>query len=508
MGGGYIIKTLMEDRELLQEYVERHSENAFEELVRRHVDLVYATAFRQLGESQAAEDVAQSVFILLARKAKFIREGNALPGWLYRAACLTAASTRRTERRRYQRETEAMNQIDAPTEPGPKWEDIAPLLDEAMQRLNQTEQNAIVLRYFQDRNWQEVSAALQLKEDAAQKRVSRALEKLRAHLIRRGVAASTTVIASLMAAHAVQAAPAGLVSTFTAASLAGATAGAPGLISTLIETILMKKTTCMLLGAALVAAVTIPLVVSKAGPPGAAAAVSPASLRQGLVLHFAFDEAEPGDKVTDGSGAGNDGRVVGAKWTAGGKQGGAFQFASPNQYIQVPNQASLNPAQITLAAWIKTSRNDDTWRRIFDKSYTHGYALSVGGGHTPGSLFKGRAVMELGWDLKTDTWSDQPVTDGQWHHVATTYNGTEEFIYVDGVRQQQVARWPGKVTTNAFDLTIGINRVNPNPQYDEVGASFEGLIDEPMIWNRALSETEVAFLFNSQNGTPAGTGSR
>jgi DNA-directed RNA polymerase specialized sigma24 family protein len=122
------MKTVMEDRELLREYVERHSDKAFAELVKRHVDLVYATALRHIGESHAAQDVAQSGFILLARKAKFIREGNALPGWLYRATCLSAASTRRTEQRRLRREEEAMSRAELQADPSPHWEAVAPLL--------------------------------------------------------------------------------------------------------------------------------------------------------------------------------------------------------------------------------------------------------------------------------------------------------------------------------------------------------------------------------------------
>ena len=96
------------------------------------------------------------------------------------------------------------------------------------------------------------------------------------------------------------------------------------------------------------------------------------------------------------------------------------------------------------------------------------------------------------------------MTDGQWHHLVTTYDGAAECLYVDEVRQRWVARWGGSVPANTYDLTIGINLVDPNPKYGEVGSSFDGLIDEPMIWNRALSEKEIEFLYQSQGGTPAG----
>jgi len=183
------------------------------------------------------------------------------------------------------------------------------------------------------------------------------------------------------------------------------------------------------------------------------------------------------------------------------KRGGVFQFVSSNQFIRVTNNNSLNPARITLAAWIKTSHHDDIWRLIFGKSWANGYVLGVGGGYTAGNTFLGKAIAEIGMKLnnyKGTTSSDQVITDGQWHHVVATYDGAEECCYVDGVPQQQVARWEGRVPANEHDLTLGINLADPDPQHNEVGVSFDGWIDEPMIWNRALSPEEVTFLFQSQ----------
>jgi hypothetical protein len=224
-------------------------------------------------------------------------------------------------------------------------------------------------------------------------------------------------------------------------------------------------------------------------------------MHERLVLHYTFDQAEPGARVTDRSVAGNHGRVSGASWTAAGHRGGAFQFAPPNQFIVVPNSPSLNPSNITLSAWIKTSRQDDIWRRIFDKSWTNGYALSVGGGFTPGNTCKGKAVAEIAMKVnkhKGIAFSDQPVTDGQWHHLVATYDGAAECFYVDGALQERVAKWEGGVPATSFDLTLGINLVDPNPKYGEVGSSFDGLIDDPMIFNCALSAGEVAALFRAQ----------
>ena len=125
------MKTVMEDRELLCEYVERQSEQAFAELVRRHVDLVYSAALRTLGDKALAEETAQTVFVHLARKAATIRQGNALGGWLYRVARRQAANVVRSERTRRQREMEAVNEADLLCGTTDAWESLAPALEES-----------------------------------------------------------------------------------------------------------------------------------------------------------------------------------------------------------------------------------------------------------------------------------------------------------------------------------------------------------------------------------------
>ena len=257
----------MEDRELLREYVENRNDAAFADLVQRHLDLVHSTALRRVGESQMAKDVAQAVFIQLARKAPSIRQGNALPGWLYRATCYEAASAIRAEQRRRQRETQAMNWLESRDESSSVWVAIAPLLDDAMTKLGRADQDAVVLRFFRERSWREVGTALGISEDAAQKRVARALETLRSHFARRGVKVASGALGTTLAAHAVQAAPAGIGSSLASAALAAAAAGSPGFITDLTHALLMSKSTACLLAVLGVGVVLLPFVMMRHSAP-------------------------------------------------------------------------------------------------------------------------------------------------------------------------------------------------------------------------------------------------
>jgi RNA polymerase sigma factor (sigma-70 family) len=206
------------DNELLRQYAEGHSETAFETLVTRHVNLVYSAALRKTGNFHAAQEIAQAVFIILAKKAGALRQRTVLSGWLYQAARLTAASFLRNQIRRVRREQEAsMEPFSAGPEP---WPQLAPLLEEAMGRLNEKERNAVVLRFFEGKSFQEVGTALGGSENAAKKRVAYALEKLRHFFAKRGVNSTTAIIAGAISVNSVQAAPAGLAQTISATALA------------------------------------------------------------------------------------------------------------------------------------------------------------------------------------------------------------------------------------------------------------------------------------------------
>jgi len=488
------------DIALLNEFAGQNSESAFAELVRRHINLVYSVALRFTGNDGDAKDVTQAVFIILARKASGLSDHTVLTGWLYETTRFTAKRLLRTQARRRAHEQEAVMQshLDGPGHDD-LWRQLEPHLEAAMSRLGERDRTLLALRFYENKSGAEAAALLGIREEAARKRTNRALEKLRGYFARQGVAASPTVIISLMTAHAIHAAPAGLASVVTAGSLAGAAAsGSLGLASLTIKMMLMKKTTAVALTMiAFAALVTVPVTLATVKRAKANAPVTVKSLREGLVLDMPFEHDETFGAVTDRSGRGNHGRVSGAQWTPDGKNGGAYVFAAEGDEIVVSNNAALNPKQLTLAAWIKTATGDHYWRRIFDKSYGKGFALSVAG-DDQGRKWYGQVSMEIGPGAHCAI-TTKRVNDGQWHHVAMTFDGTEELIYVDGQPQGKF-HWgqPGSVGATDFNLVIGCNRSNLAKSEDDLGVSFRGMIGQPMMWNRALSEKEVAFLCQSQ----------
>ena len=216
-----------EDHQLLHDYAHDRSESAFSELVRRHVDLVYSAALREThGDGAMAEDITQTVFAELARKASLLCGHPALAGWLYTCVRRMSANARRSNDRRQRREQEVhtMNELLSADSTESSWRQIEPVLDDAVHELSETDRAAVVLRFFEDRSHKEVGLALGLSESAARKRVDRALESLRDLLTRRGVTIGASGLIVLISTNAVHAAPVGLAITIsTAAALTGTT---------------------------------------------------------------------------------------------------------------------------------------------------------------------------------------------------------------------------------------------------------------------------------------------
>ncbi len=210
------------DLDLLRQYAREGMEDAFTALVNRHLDLVYSAALRQVGSAALAEEVAQSVFTDLARNALRLKPDTLLTAWLYQVARRTAIDVVRKESSRQMRERIALELADMKTN-GAEWTQIGPLLDEAMEALPEADRSAILLRYFENRSLREVGQTLGMSEDAAQKRVSRAVERLRGFFSKQGLTVGAGGLAALLSANAVESSPVGLGATISAAAaLSGA----------------------------------------------------------------------------------------------------------------------------------------------------------------------------------------------------------------------------------------------------------------------------------------------
>ncbi|MEI2723269.1 MAG: sigma-70 family RNA polymerase sigma factor [Verrucomicrobiota bacterium] len=211
------------DPQLLRDYTERHSEAAFTELVRRHVDLVYSAALRMVCDAHLAEDVTQGAFVALAQNARQLTDHPVLSGWLHRTTQNLASKAVRSDVRRRAREQEAaaMNELLS-AEPDAVWEHIAPHLDAALGELGEADRDALLLRYFERKSASEMAQTLGISDEAAQKRVSRAVERLREFFAKHGITVGASGLGVVITANAVQAAPVGLAVTIsTAAALAG-----------------------------------------------------------------------------------------------------------------------------------------------------------------------------------------------------------------------------------------------------------------------------------------------
>lgn len=251
------------DHELLRRYSSEKSDEAFKALVSRYVKLVYSAALRQVRDPHLAEDVTQSVFVLLARKANALTNQTVLSGWLYRAAGYVASDALRAERRRKKREEIAMQPFFEGKEQS-SWAEIEGVLDEAMDALGKQERDFVLLRFFENRSLREIGEVMGVSEDAAQKRVGRALEKLRELLVRRGAKLTSAGLGAALVNYSCQAAPVSVAGLIAAGS--GGSAAAVGITfftKAAIDFMPMTKLKMAAAAAVLAVAVSTPTMIQR-----------------------------------------------------------------------------------------------------------------------------------------------------------------------------------------------------------------------------------------------------
>jgi RNA polymerase sigma factor (sigma-70 family) len=214
---------MRDPQELLREYAETGSDLAFRQLVEDYINLVYSTACRLVGgDAHLAEDITQEVFVHLSQKARKVSQQPGLGGWLHRDTCFVAARARRARQRRQARERQAMLMNTLTDHTATNIEQLAPVLDEAVDLLAGKDRLAITLRFFEQRDYRSIGLALGTNEDAARMRLNRALEKLQFILKKRGVVVSAAALVGALSTGAVSAAPSGLAGTVAGSVLAGA----------------------------------------------------------------------------------------------------------------------------------------------------------------------------------------------------------------------------------------------------------------------------------------------
>ncbi len=274
------------DQALLRQYVQQRSEAAFTKIMRRHYSLVYSTCKREVGDADLAADAAQVVFMLLARRASTLRGGTGLAGWLFQTACFASKNALRREQRRVQRERKGheMLQHEQPGEnhtPGGVWEAVEPHLHDVLTRLTPDDREAILLRFFEEYSLAEIGLRLEVSENTARMRVTRALDKMRRHLAREGVVITGVLLAALLTGRATATSPAVTPSGPTPDSgphlFSQATARTHQILQGIVTAMWIKTSAAFVATALVAAAVAVPLIAGPTAPTGQKASPAPAT---------------------------------------------------------------------------------------------------------------------------------------------------------------------------------------------------------------------------------------
>jgi RNA polymerase sigma factor (sigma-70 family) len=254
----------MNDWQLVSAYAQG-DEQAFETLVRQFFPLVYSAAVRQVSDRHLAEEIAQSVFILFARKAAKLSSSVSLTGWLLRTTRFVARDVLKQMYRRRKREEEAAALAALQQGWEPDWTKPAPLVDEALLALSADEQACVISRFLEGRSFREIGERYGVTEDAAQKRVSRSLDKMRAFLERRGLKVAVTSIAGLLSVDFARAAGPQLIETTLQTVQAAAQGGGSAASALLADSIAGALVRRVMVKLGVVAVVVVALVGGLAG---------------------------------------------------------------------------------------------------------------------------------------------------------------------------------------------------------------------------------------------------
>jgi RNA polymerase sigma factor (sigma-70 family) len=347
----------MSDWELLEQYARTGDAAAFEALVARHVDLVYSCARRRVRDLHLAQDVTQVVFAVLARKAGSIPKGTVLEGWLFKTTRYAAANALRSKRRREKHERRAATMAQTQQNAQAEWSEFEPHLEDAMARLKSPERDAVLLRYFKDMSMRQVADALAIGEDAAAKRVSRALERLRRFFSDRGLSISAGLLGTALLAHAVEAAPAPFVQGLAASSVTAGAGALAAQVSQVMHALAWTRAKLALTGTVgggvilVVLTWLITLATAQVNSPKAAAATAPAS----------HPAAQQVSRIAPGWPVALPGNITGTPAIADLDGDGTLEIVVPTMYRGDANgQPTIANAQPRLERLVHAYRLDGT----------------------------------------------------------------------------------------------------------------------------------------------------
>ena len=199
----------MTENKLLQRFAKDRSEEAFGEIVRLHQNFVYSVCRRTVGDAELAGDITQAVFLLLAEKAHTLSPNTILSAWLFRTAIFSCRNVMKTENRRRHYERKAAEEMMRAEEgPQSEWRTIEPRLDSAIATLSESDRDILMLRYADDMSLEDAGRALGISAANAQRRASRAVERLRSLLAKGGIVVTVAGLTFLLSDRFVEAAPA------------------------------------------------------------------------------------------------------------------------------------------------------------------------------------------------------------------------------------------------------------------------------------------------------------